>query len=124
MVFINLMAPPNFPAPALALKLIDHLTSPKPTGFSIKQMGSFLDLVPAYIGTSRALDDALQCLCTAYVSFIRQTEISNRKEYLKALKSLRQALSNSEDALSSQTLCAAICLSWYEVRFFLVSWLK
>jgi hypothetical protein len=108
-------APSNSP---LLLQLVDHLDDKKPQGMTINNLGSFFPFIPPRLGHSRALDDAVQCICTAYSALLCSNESvisQNRREYYQALKSLRHACQDRNEVHSSNVLCAAVLLSWYEV---------
>ena len=84
----------------------------------IQNLGSFLECIPARLGYSQALDDAVECLCTAYTSLLVPDMLNvgqNRREYYIALRSLRRNILDEDEALSSNTLAAAVLLSWFEV---------
>ncbi|KEF56852.1 uncharacterized protein A1O9_07042 [Exophiala aquamarina CBS 119918] len=57
---------------------------------------------------------AVECLCAAHSIFLSSGQDRKPVPYGKALKSLRHSLANIEEALSSEVLCAIICLSWCE----------
>jgi hypothetical protein len=81
-------------------------------------LGSFFPFIPQRLGHCRALDDAVQCICTAYSALLRSNGSvigQDRREYYQALRSLRLACQDKNDVLSSNVLCAAVLLSWYEV---------
>jgi hypothetical protein len=103
---------------SLLVQLIDHLDDKKPIGMQIRNLGSFFPFIPSRLGHSRALDDAVQCICTAYSALLCSNEAvigQDRREYYRALRSLRLACQDKNEVLSSNVLCAAILLSWYEV---------
>ena len=100
----------------VALELIEHLSTQRPLGLSLSQLGCFISLVPPRLGFSTALDDAVKCLCVAYTAILLTNHTVDVMHYTKALKSLRKCICDPVSALSSETLCAVICLSWYEVR--------
>jgi hypothetical protein len=86
---------------------------------SLLDMGPYFRHIPQRLGQNQALDDAVRCICTVYKSTLtgnRSASALGRGDYYKALKSLRLSVLNPEEALSSNTLCAAVILSWYEVR--------
>ncbi|KAI1263831.1 hypothetical protein F5Y18DRAFT_117589 [Xylariaceae sp. FL1019] len=99
----------------LALELIGLLSPAGSAGQSINQLGCFLSLVPSRLGTNEALDDAVRCLCTGYVAYISGKPLAAGSHYDRALRSLRSGLDETGTGLSDETLCASICLSWYEV---------
>ncbi|CAH0045495.1 unnamed protein product [Clonostachys solani] len=97
----------------VALELVDCLSSTSP-GLSLHEIGGFITLVPARLGVSDALDTAVRCLCAAYTTFASPRPSSHSLHYNRALSSLRKSLCDPAEALSAETLCASICLSWYE----------
>ena len=79
-------------------------------------VGSFFQFVPARMGRSVALDDAVSCLCGIYSSPY-SFHASIYKGYAKALSSLRGCLSDDSLRMNSETLCASILLQMCEVSF-------
>jgi hypothetical protein len=80
--------------------------------------GNWLWCVPKYIGHSRALDCAAQCLALAYFGRMvgyADALYSSRRSYAIALRNLSKAISNKRSGLSSETLCTTMLLSLYEV---------
>lgn len=77
-------------------------------------VGSFFQFVPARIGRSVALDDAVSCLCGIYSSPY-SFHASIYKGYAKALSSLRGCLSDDSQRMNSETLCASILLQMCEL---------
>jgi hypothetical protein len=103
---------------SLLVRLVDHPGDKKPQWMTINNLGSFFPFIPQRLGHSRALDDAVQCICTAYSALLcsNGSVISqDRREYYKALRSLRLACQDKNEVFSSNVLCAAVLLSWYEV---------
>ena len=83
-------------------------------------VGSFFQFVPARMGRSVALDDAVSCLCGIYSSpYSLDTGVY--KGYAKALSSLRGCLSDDSLRMKSETLCASILLQMCEVSFVLLT---
>lgn len=113
----RIFLPTDFLGSSLAKELVSQLTSAKPHGQSLDQLGSFVHFIPARVGHNVALDAAVKCLCSAYSTFLSSNGPMDSKYYSRALNSLRRCLFNDEIALSSEILCAAVCLSWYEVGF-------
>jgi hypothetical protein len=101
----------------LANRLIYYLNKPTTPGTRIQDLGLFFEFVPYRLGHNRALDDAVRCICIAYSSFLcdKSSVLQDRGEYCQALRSLRACLQDEKIALSSETLCAAMILRWYEV---------
>ncbi|CZR69486.1 uncharacterized protein PAC_19386 [Phialocephala subalpina] len=102
----------------LSKEVIAHLEDKKPPGIHIRNLGQFFDFVPSRLGQSKALDDAVRCTLTAYSACLQENAGSlnhDRREYYEAVRSLRIAFGDEKEALSDETLCAAVLLSWYEV---------
>ncbi|PMD37555.1 hypothetical protein L207DRAFT_585898 [Hyaloscypha variabilis F] len=103
---------------SLMVQLVDHLEENKPPGMTIRNLGSFFPFIPSRLGHSRALDDAVQCICTSYSALLCSNGSAigqDRREYYQALRSLRLACQDKDEVLSSNVLCAAVLLSWYEI---------
>uniref|UniRef100_A0A0B7KDJ5 Zn(2)-C6 fungal-type domain-containing protein n=1 Tax=Bionectria ochroleuca TaxID=29856 RepID=A0A0B7KDJ5_BIOOC len=109
---LSILSPALHLSPVV-LQLVDCLSSTSP-GLSLHEIGSFISLVPARLGVSDALDTAVRCLCAAYTKFASPRPSPHALHYNKALSSLRKSLCDPAEALSAETLCASICLSWYE----------
>ena len=77
-------------------------------------VGSFFQFVPARMGRSVALDDAVSCLCGIYSSPY-SFHAGIYQGYAKALSSLRGCLSDDSLRMNSETLCASILLQMCEV---------
>ncbi|KUJ16093.1 uncharacterized protein LY89DRAFT_735234 [Mollisia scopiformis] len=106
------------PATQLSKEVIAHLEDSKPAGIHIRNLGYFFDFIPSRLGLSKALDDSVRCILTAYTALLRRDAVvlrQDREEYYQAVKSLRIACADEKEALSDETLCAAVLLSWYEV---------
>ena len=74
-----------------------------------------LQHIPRRLGHNRALDDAVQCICTTPSrSTPETTPAIPEKQYGEALHSLQRALGNSNVASASETLGAAILLQMFE----------
>ncbi len=116
---IDLFSLPTVPSNSpLLIQLVNHIDGTKPPGIKINNLGSFFPFIPQRLGHCRALDDAVQCICTAYSALLRSNGAvigQDRREYYQALRSLRLACQDKNDVLSSNVLCAAVLLSWYEV---------
>lgn len=84
----------------------------------IHWMRKWLSLIPSRLGTSKVLDNAVHCLASHYIGKLSgQDQVVRRahQAYGQALLSLRQAISDPEQGVSSNTLCATMVLSLYEV---------
>jgi hypothetical protein len=76
--------------------------------------------IPARLGTSNALDMAVRCLTVHHLGIMQgNKEIvrHGRYAYGKALCNLQKAINDPGEALSSETLCATMILSIYEVDY-------
>lgn len=99
----------------LAAELVHHLSSQSLNERSLRQLGCFISMVPQRLGRNDALDLAVECLCAAHSCFLSSGQNLSPSKYAKALKCVRKSLDKSDEALSSEVLCAIICLSWCEV---------
>ncbi|KAH6723831.1 hypothetical protein BKA61DRAFT_587200 [Leptodontidium sp. MPI-SDFR-AT-0119] len=92
-----------------------------PSEYLVPQLSFFADwlwLIPQYMAKNQLLDYSAQCLALGF--FGRETgnavlEQSSREAYSKALRCLSRAVEDSEIGLSSETLCATMLLSFYEI---------
>lgn len=78
---------------------------------------SWITYIPARLGHSIALDNAVECVIHAFDAFMKESSSINNiaiKYYLRALRSLNRALEGLE-AHSADTLCAVMLLGVYEV---------
>lgn len=79
---------------------------------------SYIAFIPSRLGHNVALDDAVDCLTTLYSTMFMENQLAealNRSKYVQALSSLRWCLDDKDIALASETLCATLLLSIYEV---------
>ncbi|OCL11126.1 hypothetical protein AOQ84DRAFT_387053 [Glonium stellatum] len=84
----------------------------------IQWMRKWLSFIPSRLGTSKVLDDAVHCLVSHHVGRLSgQDQVVRRARlaYGQALLSLQQAISDPEQGVSSNTLCATLVLSLYEL---------
>lgn len=72
-----------------------------------------LQHIPRRLGRSRALDNAVKCICNAN-SHSADSASRAGPMYSEALNSLQQALNDTDHSLSSETLGAAILLQMFE----------
>ncbi|KAH7343068.1 hypothetical protein BKA65DRAFT_505459 [Rhexocercosporidium sp. MPI-PUGE-AT-0058] len=92
-----------------------------PPRYLVPQLSFFADwlrLIPKYMAKSRLLDYAAQCLALGF--FGRETantasEQNGRGAYSIALGYLSRAVEDVEVGLSTETLCATMLLSFYEI---------
>lgn len=66
-----------------------------------------LKQIPMRVGHSRALDDAVACICTPPTSLADPSWTSPNKKYANALVSLQQAVKDDKTATATETLAAA-----------------
>lgn len=111
----SLPASSNFLGSLIARELVGLLSTPIPQGRSLSELGGFIHLIPVRLGVHDALDSAVKCLCSAYSNFLSAKAPPDTTYYSRALSSLRQTILIGKEALSSEVLCAVVCLSWYEV---------
>lgn len=114
---------PNIESPGLnRVQLVFSFVSNLfPPGSLLPQLSFFADwlwLVPQYTSRSLHLDYAAQSLALGY--FGRETgnsslERESYQAYSQALRYLSRAIEDVEYGLSSDTLCATMLLSFYEV---------
>ena len=79
---------------------------------------SYITYIPARLGHSQVLDDAVVCVICAFEAFMKDCCSADNvaiSHYLRALRSLNRTLL-SEEAYSADTLCAVMLLGVYEVR--------
>lgn len=72
-----------------------------------------LSFIPKRLGESRALDDAVRCICSTPP--LQLGDDSTTRSYLKALASLQTALNDSAESMTSGTLTAATLLYIHEI---------
>ena len=76
----------------------------------------WLRYVPQYLGTRPLLDDAMRCLTLVHLARLNNDDAAIRDTgyiYCRAIHELHQAI-NTDEGLSSLTLCATLFLSKYE----------
>ncbi len=86
----------------------------EPLGF----MENFMTYIPARMGRSTALDDAVTCLSTAQIAYLlgdAKLECKGLSQYAQALGSLQKALYDRVEGKSEETLCATLLLAQFEV---------
>jgi len=103
----------------LTLNLVHKLSNPvKQNLIPLSLIGSFFEFVPSRLNLNPALDDAVSCFCAIYsgppsTPYYLQKGVS--QSYVKALSSLRSALSDEKRRMEPETLCASIILPLCEV---------
>ncbi|KAF2490562.1 hypothetical protein BU16DRAFT_158515 [Lophium mytilinum] len=100
------------------LKVMLDDATPMDEFADIHFLRKWLSFVPSRLGTSKALDDAVRCMGTHYIGMISKQEsvmLSARQTYGHALRSLRVAIGDPKESMSSETLCATMFLSIYEL---------
>jgi hypothetical protein len=113
--------PSSNPTTLLAQSLIDTLRKTKGPGYQLQDLGSYFDLLPARIGEDAALDASIDCILHGHRSLLRQETIAspeNIRRYVNAISLLRQGITKQESRkrkASSEIICAAITLGWFEV---------
>ncbi|PVH88651.1 hypothetical protein DL98DRAFT_580217 [Cadophora sp. DSE1049] len=86
--------------------------------FPLRLVGSFFQFIPARLGRSAALDDAIECICSIYSKRLpAPNEISKDiyESYARAIASLRTCLDDPTLQMESETLCASITLQLCEL---------
>jgi hypothetical protein len=109
---------PSLPSSLLLRQLVQHLDSAGPPELALRNLGSFFDFIPSRLGSCAALDHAVECICNAYSAILRSDGsmvYQDRRQYYRALRSLRQTCQDNSLALTDNVLCAASLLTWYEV---------
>ncbi|KAF5013129.1 hypothetical protein FDECE_849 [Fusarium decemcellulare] len=86
-------------------------------GFCLSGYSHHLSDIPRYLGNSKALDEALACLVRTHTLRIRGETWGKAQNalYLRALRSLQDALDSPTEARRSTTMCAITFLSWVEI---------
>jgi hypothetical protein len=80
--------------------------------------GPFIQEVPARIGHNPALDAAVAVLVNAHTSLMynkTSNDIVSINLYLRAIKTLQSCLEDSQEGMSTNTLCASVLLGLVEV---------
>lgn len=87
-------------------------------GLQMSVFGSFIQEVPARIGHSPALDAAVAVLINAHTSLTYKKtsdDVVSINLYLRAIKTLQNCLEDSQEGMSTNTLCASVLLGLVEV---------
>jgi hypothetical protein len=107
---------------AYQLQIITNLVHNIPkvgTTTDILVIAHWLSFLPGYFGKSKALDAAMTCFTTQQIGTACDDEQMlryGRSSYVQALVQLQKALNNPEEAVKSETQCAAMLLCIYEVN--------
>ena len=75
-------------------------------------------MIPARLGHSFALDDAVACLCSMYTDSLRRIpggSDNSLRLYAQALRSLRKCLNVPQARSEAETICASIILQACEL---------
>ena len=75
-------------------------------------------MIPARLGRSSALDDAVKCLCSLFSDFSRRAasvSSASYRLYGRSLQSLRRSLNIPQARTVSETICASIILQLCEL---------
>lgn len=101
--------------------LIFALQSQHPGSYTLQQLGSYFEELPARLGQSSALDAVVECFVTSYARrYLPSTEQSSSDRatelavYGNAVRTLREALYDPFAQDCEETLCAALSLFLYE----------
>lgn len=86
---------------------------------SLKTLGTFLWRIPQRLSSSDALAGVTSCLLASHDTVVRGHRCSqiNARLYARALCSLRSAIEDPEERLSSNTLCAVLLFQRIEVCY-------
>lgn len=109
--------PKSSPELKLSYQLAVCLENEQP-GTRMSWIGTWLNLVPQRIGSSRALDDSVHLIVAAHDAILHVEHPSNwidARAYDAALKSLREALMDPIQCSNSETLAAVAILYFLEV---------
>ncbi|KAH6644046.1 hypothetical protein C7974DRAFT_439271 [Boeremia exigua] len=86
-------------------------------GLQMSLFGPFIQEVPARIGHSPALDAAVAVLINTHASLMYKktlNDIASINLYLRAIKMLQNCLDDSQEGMSTNTLCASVLLGLVE----------
>ena len=114
----DIRPPLHSEADILARKFFATFHPDLPQGKSLATFGTFISEIPRRMGSNKACDLTVQCICLEHKSLLVGEEHSvtpSRMQYGRALIELQLCLDNPVQALSPYTLCAVILLTIYEV---------
>ncbi|RDW82468.1 hypothetical protein BP6252_03580 [Coleophoma cylindrospora] len=102
----------------MALELCETFNVDVLGGKNLAVFGKFITDVPRRLGINKVLDFTVQSLCLAHRALVKSDEqllLRSFKTYGCALHNLQACLNSANQAISSETLCAAILLGVYEL---------
>lgn len=101
----------------LKLELVDRLRSVPEAGYQLQQFGALFNHLPSRIGTNAALDAAVRALLETHRLMLvhRTASQTNVDYYTEAITLIRRDLDRLREKTPSETVCAALILSVYEV---------
>lgn len=95
-------------------------------GYRLQYLGGFVSDIPSRMGQNAALDAAVACLLQSHHQLLHGAAPSSHSclevtmlpslEYMNALRTLQEVIEHPVLGTSSETLCATILMSYYEVR--------
>jgi hypothetical protein len=110
--------PPSSNSESLAADLVSRLNGIKEVGYQLQALGEYFPYLPSRVGHNPALDAALRCLLGAHQNILSWKSTSfdeDLKKYIYALSLIRRDLDRLQSRTPSETVCAAMMLSTYEV---------
>ncbi|KAF8855505.1 hypothetical protein BDZ45DRAFT_746402 [Acephala macrosclerotiorum] len=99
-------------------ELIHYLRSIEDVRFQCRYLGLFMAFLPSRIGHNGALDAAVRRLLQTHQSLMaqhRHPDVECLDDYNEAVGLIRKDLNKGQAKTSSQTVCAALILSSYEI---------
>lgn len=109
---------PSDPTSRLRKSLVYLMDPRMPRSVRLDHYGAmFLDKLPAHLGTSTALDSAVETFCLWHRNYVgmEKDEIKFLKAQARALSTLRSDLTSMALCKKSETLCAAVILAGIQV---------
>ncbi|KAI9694802.1 MAG: hypothetical protein M1822_000418 [Bathelium mastoideum] len=111
-------------AETLSMTLDYVLQATEGTGRALRTVLEFLPGVPCRIGQSAALDASIECMLLAHQSLLQPSPIEETyrlAQYGTAIRALREELDQTDGPPSTETVCAALTISGYEIASCLIS---
>lgn len=101
----------------LSADLVHHLQSIDRVGYQLQCFGVFVTYLPSRIGHNRALDAAVRCLLEAHHAVLCDKDVHTEglHSYNESVALIRKDLNDRQTQTTSETVCAALILSTYEV---------